>query len=358
MGLLRKKRKVENKEEVQNSTAQEAASDVKESNNVEKLNVESDVEILELDDEKKPIENTLETRKENRIMLVILIGIIAFALFLPSIADLFSKNEPLTNEPEIKDIESSDTIDGMLAIGKEKGYIIAKKIKFYNFLKKGENKINVVYLPESTIKDVNEKNIYIEFYNSGKKLINRVKFESDEKLGRKVQGTYSIEVNESIYAEAKYGKIVIIEDESWGLADSFLQCSKLFKDGDFNVEYRNTYHFSSDGLIDYYVGKRAYVGDEFIKECIGEDCPENNNNNEENQVADDKYKKAFKKEGEELAKTNASELYYDYQSISYLIDLKEYDPGTSDYKLLYKLGSVSKQVKLTEEANGWTCVDE
>ena len=203
MGLFKKKNKVENIEpnKEANSTSSNQKTD--------------GIEVLDFAEEDKKTEaaNKIERKKENRLLFIILIGLVVLVLLLPKITSLFNKKSIFSYSDEVKDIEEQETINGMLEIGSETGSITAKKIKFYNFIKKSDNTIDFIYLPQSGIKNPNELNIFIELYNSKQNIIYRTKFVHDSKLERKVQGTYTLTINSTLYSEAKYAKVVIIESK-------------------------------------------------------------------------------------------------------------------------------------------------
>lgn len=348
MGLFKKKAKVAYK-----------SSDIVPDRNT-KSNTEEKVEILDLDEtssETKEVAITsetdknkeLETKKENRNIIIIVVVIVLFALLLPTLTKVFKKTSTYTYNNEQKEIEENKTVDGMIEIDKEEGYIIAKKIKFYNIRKKTDNIISIIYLPQTTIKDVNEKNIYIELYNSKKDVIYRTKFISDTNLERKIQGTYELKLNPNIYKEATYGKIVIFKENEWGTATDTLTCTNNFKDSSYELSYKVVYGFGPHGLLNYNVSKEVKINmEEELKNNPGQ-------TEEAIKTRLDKYKEIFRNEGDEISKTNITNLFFDDETIEYKVDLQTIELNNSDYKLLYEIGSTKRQIKLTEESNNWSC---
>ena len=339
MGLFKKKKtnKEEHKSEI---------------NNTETQNKIENIEVLDFDEKKEKIENTIEQRKENRLLIIIIVLIIIFVLLLPKITSLFSKKSIFTYTDKVDDIVNNKTVDGMLEINQNVGTITAKNIRFYNPLKRTNNEISIVFLPENSIKNVNDLNIYIELYNDSKTIIYRTKFIQKDKLERKVQGTYSLNVNENIYKEAKYLKITIIKEEDFKKSNEALICTNKFTENSYEIVYKNTYNFSQKGLINYQIDKKII---EKNIENDGTELPNEEELENKNKETLNKYINEFKKEKEQIEKTDVKDLTSDETSINYTIDLLKTNLGKSDYKFLYNLGSVKKQIKFDEEKNGWVC---
>lgn len=330
MGLFKKTKK-ENIEEKNNNGVEVVSLD----------DSKSEIEVLDLENKNEKLVNTLEFRKENRLLIIIVVLLILFVILLPTITGWIDKKSIFSYNQQVQEIVNNKTVDGMLVINKEEGSITVKNIRFYNPSKRTNNEISLVYLPESSIKDVNSLNIYIEFYNSNKMIIYRTKFTSDEKLERKVHGTISMKVNEMIFKEATYAKVTIIKDDEFKKSDEVLICTQNFTDDGYEVEYKTTYNFGARGLISYQVNKTA------IKRS-GETI-------EEGEETTNKYRDEFENEAKMISKTNIEELTYDENSITYTVDLFTLDTKKSDFSPSYQLGNVKRQVKLGEEANKWSC---
>ena len=200
------------------------------------------IEIVDLEGSNDKVVNTLEQRKEFKIAIIIGVGVLLFALLLPKITSIFTKDSIFTYTDEVNDVVNNKTVDGMLEIGKEEGSITAKKVKFYNPLKRTNNQISVTYLPNIGINDVDGLNLYVEIYNSNKNLIARVKFTNIEKLDRKVQGNYKIDMNETLYKEAEYLKVTIIKDEEFSNITDTLTCIYENIEGNAKVYYKRIYN--------------------------------------------------------------------------------------------------------------------
>lgn len=331
MGLF-KKTKEKNIEEKNNNGVEVVSLDDSKSN----------IEVLDLDKKEDKVVNTLEFRKENRLLIIIVVLLILFVIFLPTITSLLDKKSIFSYNKQVQEIINNKTVDGMLEVGKEEGSITVKNIRFYNPSKRTNNEISLVYLPESSIKDVNNLNIYIELYNSNKMVVYRTKFTSDDKLERKVHGTINMKVNEMIFKEATYAKATIIKEEDFKESDEVLICTKKFTDEEYEVSYKTTYNFSTKGLINYQVNKIATRKNSDEESVEGEEKT-------------NKYAEEFKSEAEMINKTNIEEITYDEESITYTVDLFTFDAKKSDFAPSYALGNVKRQIKLGEEANKWSC---
>lgn len=317
MGLFRKKVK----------------SETKENTNID------GIEIVDLESSNDKVVNTLEQRKEFKIAIFIGIGVLLFALLLPKITSIFTKDSIFTYTDEVNEIVNNKTVDGMLIIGKEEGSITAKKVKFYNPLKRTNNQISVTYLPDTVIKDVDGLNLYVEIYNSNKNLISRVKFTNIEKLERKVQGNYKIDMNETIYKEAEYLKVTIIKDEEFSNITDTLTCIYENIEGNAKVYYKRIYNFTNNGLLSYTVSKSVSKIDV---------------NNVDNTIIE-KYTKLFSTENDVLKKTNIDGINLTDNSIEYTVNLSTLELNNSSYKKLYEQGSIKRQIELSEENLKWMC---
>lgn len=301
-----------------------------------KNKINEDIEIVDLDNN---ITNTLEERKEFKIAIFIGILVLIFALLLPTITSIFSKSSIFSYSNSVNEVVNKDTIDGMLEINKEKGYITIKKIKFYNPRKSTDNNLVVTYIPEGSEKDVDSLNIYIEIYNSNKELIARNKFTNISELERKVQGNYKIELNEVLYRESKYFKVVIIKDDEFNNINDTLKCTYTFNDGNIKVNYERVYNFTKSGLISYKVTKSISKIDI---------------NNLDNSVVD-KYINLFNTENNILSKTNIKDVINTSDKLEYTVNLSELELGKSEYKKIYEMGSIKRQIELNEEKMNWMC---
>lgn len=312
---------------------------LKKSNKTKKNNNTDDIEIVDLDTGEDKIVNTLEQRNEFKIALIIGISVIIFALLLPTITSIFTKDSIFSYTDKVNEIVNDKTINGMLELNKEEGSITAKRVKFYSPRKSTNNQISVTYLPETVFNDVDSLNLYIEIYNSNKELITRVKFTNITKLERKVQGSYKINLNETIYKEAKYFKITIIKDKYFDKINDTLLCKYTLNDSNLKVDYERLYNFTKNGLLSYKVAKSFTLID----------------TNNPDLVTKEKYTKLFNTEKDNLSKTNLQDITLTENTLEYTITLNEFKIGKSTYQKLYEQGSVKRQIELSEENMNWTC---
>ena len=294
----------------------------------------NEVEILELNEEYEEKESSsVSNGNDNKVFLVIIAVLVLVVFFLPTITSYVSRNSMFTYNRVVDDVTGTHTVDGMLEINNEEGSITAKGVKFYNPSKSTKNLIQIVYLPESNVKNLDDLNIYVELYNNKKNIIYRELFVVDS-LERKVQGNYKLQLNDKIYTESAFVKITVIkEDDFKGKGDS-LVCSKNYEDGNYKVDEKIVYNLSDRGLVSYDVSRSAKVIDSSLE-------------------SDNKFSSQFANEANKLSKfgidVNSSD-----NLISYSVDVRKFE-SNNNYTLLYNLGSVSRQIKLGEEAKGWSC---
>lgn len=299
----------------------------------------NEIEIVDLESGEDKVINTLEERNEFKIALIIGTAIIIFALLLPKITSIFTKDSVFTYTDKVNEIVNDKTINGMLEINKEEGSITAKKVKFYSPRKSTDNQIAVTYLPLTGFNDVDSLNLYIEIYNSNKEVITRVKFTNITKLERKVQGVYKITLNETLYKEAKYFKVVIIKDDEFDKINDTLLCKYSATDNNLTINYERLYNFTKNGLLSYKVTKKYIVNDI----------------NNQNIETKEKYNKLFNTEKDNLSKTNIKDINLTEDSLEYTINLIEFKVDKSTYQKLYEQGSIKRQIELNEENMNWTC---
>lgn len=312
-------------------------------NEIEKIKPEEEIEILDFNDNieiidlgtSTVIDNPLERKKERRILIIIILVLLIFSLSLPSITKLFkvSNNTSKVDETNKNIKYYKTTEEGLLEIGKEEGNITVNNVKFYNFIKRSNNTLSLVYLPEDEIKNVNDLNIYIELYNSSKTVIYRTMFTSASVLERKLQKTYTLTLPSDIYKEAVYAKVTLIESKDFTDLKDILVCTKSNTDGVVNYTYKVTYNFSKNGLSNYIV-------ENTISTVNGEDIPSD-------------YENTNKKEAELVTSMGVEDLVYDEKSIKYKVNL--INTKVNEVKKDYTLGTTKKSVKLNEENNNWSC---
>lgn len=285
---------------------------------------EPKIEILSLEDEKK-IENTLETRKSNRVLLAVLVLIIGFAFFLPDITKYVNT---LINGEHI--IEESS----LIKIGNIEEYMNVKGIKFTNFMKKTDNTISFTYKPSATIRDVSKYNIYIELYNNANNLIYREKFTKEETLKNGDVVSYYVTLDEKLYDMITYAKAIQIKEFNGD--EEIVTCVYTQKENNVELNEEIKYSFIGDALTSYSVNKQL-----------------NNSNNED--ISTNNLYLNLKSEYANVDNTNVETIVFDNNNLSYVIDLNTIDLKESDYSLLYELGTTKKTIQTIEENKSWSC---
>lgn len=317
--------------------------DVLEVNEEEQTKVESedikedDVEILSFDDDDSSIIPTvLTSKKEGIIALTIVIVIALIAIFIiPKISSILSGQNGYVLSNEKNEISNNGTVDGFLEIGKTEGSITAKKIQFYSFVKKTGNVLKFKYLPETTIKDTEGLNIYIEIYNSKKNVIYRTKFSPVAKVERKVIENVDLPLNENIYGEATYVKVVILDEKNFSISESTMTCTLNDINDIYTLNSTVVYNFSTNGLTSYKTTKNLIVNPTYGHTGDEKTDPHN----------------MLKYEGESLSKVGLESLEYTDTDISYTVDLlKNKIEGDT-----VSLGNAQRQIKLESEKNKWRC---
>ena len=293
------------------------------------------IEILDLDSTvEEKTEESLTSKKENYIIIVIVIIIALVAIFVvPRIYSMLNGKNQYVYSNTSKDINDAHSIDGYLEIGKDEGYITAKKIQFYSFMKKDNNVLSFKVMAETGVNDIPSYNIYVELFNSKKNVIYRTKFDQYDSLDRKTIERVNIALNENLYGEATYARLVILEESNFTLLDNNLNCTYSEVNDIYTINGNVVYNFSTNGLVGYKITKKIIIN------------PNYSGNIEEDPS------KMFKKEGEALSKLGLSALEYTDEDITYTVDLKK-DVIEGD---TYKLGTTYRQIKLEREKDKWRC---
>jgi hypothetical protein len=308
-----------------------------ENNNINnETNKEEEIEILDLGTPSETTGETLTSKKENHIIIIIAVIVAIIGIFfIPKIYNLINGRSNYVYSSESSDIKNNNTVDGFLEIGKDEGSITAKKIQFYSFMKKDNNVLSFKCMAETQISNVKDLNIYIELYNSKKNVIYRTKFNFYDSLDRKTIERVNITLNENIYGEATYAKVVILKDSSFAVLDNSLNCSYSDVNDIYTLNSNVVYNFSTNGLIEYKVTRKLIANPTYTP-----------NEEDENDPL-----KIISKEGEMLSKDGARTIEYTDSDISYTVDLLTSAPE----KALYNLGTTYRQIKLESENNKWRC---
>ena len=293
------------------------------------------IEILDLDSHlEETTEESLTSKKENYIIIVIVIIVALVAIFVvPRLYSMLNGKNQYIYSNTSKDINDAHSIEGYLEIGKDEGYITAKRIQFYSFMKKDNNVLSFKVMAETGVNDIPSYNIYVELFNSKKNVIYRTKFDQYESLDRKTIERVNITLNENLYGEATYAKIVILEESNFALLDNNLNCTYSEVNDYYTINGNVVYNFSTNGLVGYKVTKRMIVNPDY------------------NGTLPTDPSKMFSKEGESLSALGLAALEYTDEDITYTVDLKK-DVIEGDS---YKLGTTYRQIKLEREKDKWRC---
>jgi len=306
--------------------------------------VNEEIEIIEFDtneNKSEKVVNTLEERKNNRIIIIIVIAIALFAFILPSLTKIFNKDSNQNYSETVDKNSQTNLINGFIQIDKTDSNIVFKNIKFYNFIKRGNDTISYNYKASSIIKNVKSLNIYIEIYNSSEKLIYREEFFPSNKIEKGPVNTSNIKLNSLLYKEAYFVKIVEMDNNSKNV-DNSLICTKNFVDDIYDVTYTIKYNFTSESLLSYEVDRKVTIIE--------------NPTSENTEITDkNKYNDIFFKEQADIENTNVTSINRDDNHINYIIDLRTLDLKESEYEVLYKIGTIYRTIELVEESDGWIC---
>ncbi len=297
-----------------------------------------DIEILDFGVEEEDPKASLASKKENIIIIIILLTILLIAVFLvPKVYTLLSSGRGFVLTNDSSDIDDKHSINGFLEIGKDEGYIIAKKIQFYSFIKKENNVLSYKLMAETGLKDVKGYNIYIELYNSKKNVIYRTKFDNYDTLNRKTIERVNLSLNENIYGEATYAKLVILNDKNFEVMDKDMTCSFSDVNDMYTLNSTYTYSFSTNGLVSYKVTRKLIPNPDYLTNI--------NTTDPNNPLL------IIGREGESLSKIGIDTLEYSDTDINYSVNLLKNSVDGEKYTL----GNTYRQIKLESEKDNWRC---
>lgn len=281
----------------------------------------------------KPVNNeNQKPKKSGSLILIIILFLIfgAFILFLPTIDSYFKDFKIIGNgNANVNDDKNSNLSNGFIQIGKE-SHMTVSNIKFYNFAKKSNNKINFNYISSKKIADASNLNIFIEIYNSKETLIYRNKFNHFDKIERGIVKSYDFIIPEDVYRTATLAKAVIIDDAALKEAEeTLLSCVSSITESNAKLSYEVNFYFKFNGLIRYDVNKKIMRDTE-----------------------DEKYKKELDEEYN-LVLDKAENVIKGDTSLSYTIDFETLNE--SDYTSLFPDFTLESTLKNTLTNQGWVC---
>ncbi|MEG1015420.1 MAG: hypothetical protein RSE45_00620 [Bacilli bacterium] len=295
-------------------------------------NNKDNIEVVDLGTSKKKV-----NKKSNIIIIIILLIIILFIVFLPYINKLIKgDNNYHYNTGETTEKDSENLVDGLIPLNVI-SYMKVQKIKFYNFNNKVANKIDFSIISQENKESVNNLNIYLELYNSKKKMIYRTKFLSDKKLERGILERGELVVSNNVFKKSVYAKVVEDKKEEV-LKENFITCRKETINKALKISETNVYNFYGKYLVSYNYTKS---------------------------ISSDDIKSAEYLEGI----SNIKELYDDISKsnivlqgdvkednkINFIVDLNTYEAKDSKYKVMYGKNDTINLVNEVETESGWKC---
>ncbi|MEG2618167.1 MAG: hypothetical protein RR984_00205 [Bacilli bacterium] len=295
-------------------------------------NNKDNIEVVDLGTSKKKV-----NKKSNIIIIIILLIIILFIVFLPYINKLIKgDNNYHYNTGETTEKDSENLVDGLIPLNVI-SYMKVQKIKFYNFNNKVANKIDFSIISQENKESVNNLNIYLELYNSKKKMIYRTKFLSDKKLERGILEHGELVVSNNVFKKSVYAKVVEDKKEEV-LKENFITCRKETVNKALKISETNVYNFYGKYLVSYNYTKS---------------------------ISSDDIKSAEYLEGI----SNIKELYDDISKsnivlqgdvkednkINFIVDLNTYEAKDSKYKVMYGKNDTINLVNEVETESGWKC---
>ncbi|MEG1456983.1 MAG: hypothetical protein RSC57_00065 [Bacilli bacterium] len=295
-------------------------------------NNKDNIEVVDLGTSKKKV-----NKKSNIIIIIILLIIILFIVFLPYINKLIKgDNNYHYNTGETTEKDSENLVDGLIPLNVI-SYMKVQKIKFYNFNNKVANKIDFSIISQENKESVNNLNIYLELYNSKKKMIYRTKFLSDKKLERGILERGELVVSNNVFKKSVYAKVVEDKKEEV-LKENFITCRKETINKTLKISETNIYNFYGKYLVSYNYTKS---------------------------ISSDDIKSAEYLEGI----SNIKELYDDISKsnivlqgdvkednkINFIVDLNTFEAKDSKYKVMYGKNDTINLVNEVETESGWKC---
>lgn len=367
MGLFRKKKKEEIKQEVKIETnnnttvpnVNEPSPIVSENTNTQNVKPEEtiqitpsnaeqlaevplentdnkpeEVEVIDLEDSKEKIKTKIERKKDLTFLFILFGSVIIFAFAMPVIRNIFIPKPSIRLEGDttVQD-ESGNLEHGYLVINKD-SYKRVENIKFYEFKKYENNKIVFNYVASKNISNPSKLNIFIEVVDPSGIIVHKEKFDLDTKLKKEASSSYSMDLSSSMYENAYYIKIEVIENGNY---TKTLVCNKEEKSSSVKTSTEITYTFTENMLMNYIYNQSYQLLEEESKED---------------------YSQKYKDQYDLLKKTNikTKDLEYTEDSIYYKIDFSYFKLGDLEFKTRYSLYDYYDAIKKYEKQKGWTCI--
>lgn len=292
---------------------------------IEKTEEEKQEELKKEQEKKQKVINTLEKRKEKRILIFFGILTCCVPIILPTLTAFFKQDSMDNYKMTMQNAKKIKTVDGYMLINNNQSSSVVEKIEFYN-VRKNSNKISFAYEPNTKIDNLKSLNLYVEIYNKNKEIIYRELFNPVDTIEKGKIKRYSKSLNAYTFNNAYYIKINRIDKPSDN--NEVLTCSYNLKKDNYTLDYEIYYTFNDNFLTKYEVSKNI------------------NGNINDNNVNVVNLNKEFKEVNEEVEAT------FNNNQLHYIVDLiHEYTKFTP----LYPYGSTKDQITKTGISNNWSC---
>ena len=295
------------------------------------------------------VSNEKRKTASNFILIVMALGLVAFVFYIDE-AIIFFENNILPHTPFATKITGTNNgnsnstgtdnlVDGFLKVDDSTSFYWYDKIKFYNVVKSGNSNMLVGFLSDKNYNDVDSLGLNIELYNSEKGLLYKTEFKpAGNKIENSSASTVTFKVNELVYNNAYYAKIVTYTDSEKNSSQT-LKCTRDDKNEDYLLYYENVYTFKNNNLVSYDVSVKLNAL--------------NNNKNTKN------VKNYLSKENTNVKKYEIQTTFDDTSedkitSFSYSVDLNNVNES---FNLLYEKDSTPVYINLSEKSKEkkWTC---
>ncbi len=259
--------------------------------------------------------NTKKSKGSNIALIIIIALLIAFVFNVDKMAEYY-QNYIETGSLKPVNVPTDNLSGGYIVINQADSSINVSNIRFYNFERRGDNRISFTFSSGSKYSDVTSENIYISIFNSEKELLYKELFDPKKEVEVAVS-SYSMDVGSDVYESAFYALVKKHTAEDLAQTSS-LKCT--YTDGQYKYEY--TYKFVNEFLDSYDVSKQSI---------------------------DESTYHALESEYNELkSKINVG---YENNTIKYTVNLNT----DSEIEKLYEKGVTSTIIKNKEIEKKWTC---
>lgn len=260
--------------------------------------------------------NTTKSKGSNIVLIFVIILLVAFVFNIDKMSEYY-QNYIETGSLKPANVPTDNLSNGYILINQSESSMNVLNIRFYNFDKKGDNKISFNYSSTSNYDDITKENIYVGIYNSEKELLYKELFNPNKAVEIAVS-SYTMNLTSDIYDNAFYALVKNLSTTELNAA-SKLKCTY----SDKNYKYENVYHFKNEMLDSYDISKQS-ITDESKLDL----------ENEYNELKD---------------KINVG---YENNTIKYSIDLNE---DNTNITTIYEKGVTPTIIKNSETEKKWNC---